>query len=40
MKSAGTANGIEVTGSYRETFVLCKDKGSWKIAKYMYNTPQ
>ena len=38
--SAGTANGAEVTGGYRETFVLRKDKGAWKIARYMYNTPQ
>lgn len=38
--SIGTANGQEVTGGYRETFILKKEKGSWKIARYMYNTPQ
>ena len=40
MNSAGTANRTEVTGGYHETFVLRKDKGSWKIARYMYNTQQ
>ncbi len=38
--SAGTANGTEVVGGYRETFILRKDNGTWKIARYMYNTPQ
>lgn len=38
--SAGTANGAEVAGGYRETFILRKDNGTWKIARYMYNTPQ
>lgn len=38
--SEGTANGAEVAGGYRETFILRKDNGIWKIARYMYNTPQ
>ncbi len=38
--SAGTANGAEVAGGYRETFILRKADGVWKIARYMYNTPQ
>lgn len=38
--SVGTANGTEVTGGYRETFILRKENSVWKIARYMYNTPQ
>ncbi len=29
-----------LTGEYRETFVLQKVNGTWKIARYMYNQPK
>jgi uncharacterized protein (TIGR02246 family) len=29
-----------VTADYRETFILNKENGVWKIARYMYNQPK
>ncbi|MES2133891.1 MAG: nuclear transport factor 2 family protein [Bacteroidota bacterium] len=31
------AKGETVTDNFRETFVMQKEGGSWKIARYMYN---
>ncbi|PBQ33937.1 DUF4440 domain-containing protein [Sphingobacteriaceae bacterium] len=35
-----TAKGETVPAEYRETFVMQKENGTWKIARYMYNQPK
>lgn len=35
-----SAKGETVTAEYRETFVMQKESGTWKIARYMYNQPK
>jgi uncharacterized protein (TIGR02246 family) len=42
--SSGTltvkANGQSTPNSYRELWVFVKEKGQWKIARYLFNQPQ
>lgn len=34
------ADNQTVNAEYRETFVMQKEKGDWKISRYMYNQPK